>query len=165
MVCDVLEICRYEPQCKYKNCSECRKVKAVSNVKCAEKRSKYILHNPNKMSIIEFHVDGGLIYDEENCPKCDYLYDINTPSGSAAVFVELKGKHYRDALRQIENSIRLFKAAFRGAKLYARIVCSNVPNIKNNPQDIKLEKAIKKHGVQLRDDKKEMTESVQSLLV
>ena len=137
MVCDVLKLCRDTPQCKYKNCTSCREVKSGSNITCSEKNSRYSLCNPNGIAITVFHVDGGLVSDNEACPRCDYLYDINTPFKSAIIFIELKGRHFGDALKQIDNTVKLFVNAFSGSKLYARIICTRVPNIRNNPQDVR----------------------------
>lgn len=165
MVCNELKLCRHTPQCKYTNCTSCREVNSGSSITCSEKKSRYSLCNPNHISVIVFHVDGGLVSSDEACLRCDYLYDINTPSKSAVIFIELKGMEFGKALKQIESTVKLFADAFGNSKRYARIICTRVPNIRNNPQDIRLRKSLEKLGVSLKTGTKDITEPIAPLLV
>ena len=122
MVCEVFEQCRKNPQNQYQNCKNCRQINSNSVVVCSEKKSRYALQNPNHVSITIFHVDGGVVRDEECCRKCDYIYDISMPLKSIAIFIELKGKHLVDALEQIENSVKLFMPTFKKTIILGRII-------------------------------------------
>ena len=165
MICDELKRCRVTPQCKdKKRCAECRQVSAHRKITSKEKNSSYTLLNPDKVPVIVFHADGGIIYNEENCRKYDYIYDITNSEASIVIFIELKGKHYTDALEQIENSLKLFKDAFAGSSLHARIICTRVPNIINDPKSVMIEKSLKKHGVELRKKEKMMEEPLKYFL-
>ncbi len=163
MICKMLKICRNTPQCKYENCEHCREVNSGSKVVCSEKKCRYSLDNPNHIPVTVFHVDGWLVSGDEDCPRCDYIYDINVPSKSVVIFIELKGMDYGKALQQIESTVKLFVNAFGEAKRYARIICTRVPNIRNNPQDVIMQKSLEKLGVNLGKGTKNITESISSL--
>lgn len=163
MICKMLEICRNTPQCKYENCKHCREVNSGSRVVCSEKKCRYSLDNPTHIPVTVFHVDGGLVSSDDTCLRCDYIYDINIPSNSSVIFIELKGMDYGKALQQIESTVKLFVNAFGKSKRYARIICTRVPNIRNNPQDVRLQKLLEKLGVSLDKGTKNITESISSL--
>ena len=161
---EFLKLCRKSPMCKYDRCKLCRKVNNGTKVTCKEKNSSYTFFNPDKIPVVVFLVDGGIVCNEENCKKCDYIYDIVTPDASIAIFIELKGRHYDDALEQIENSIKLFKVSFSGSRLHARIVYTKVPNINNNPQSTKIMKFLKEQNVILSKGKSAMEESLEDFV-
>lgn len=62
--------------------------------------------------IISYKMDGGIIavdkYVPEGTNKCDYLYVINN-SESIAILTELKGVNVSKALKQISDTLFLFK--------------------------------------------------------
>ena len=163
MVCELFEQCRTIRQNKDTNCEHCRQIQTGSKVVCSEKKSRYILKNPDNIAIVVFHIDGGVIRNEDNCQKCDYLYDINTHSTSAAIFIELKGKHITDALEQIENSVKLLAHKFpKSYCLYGRIVCSRVPKIYDAKAN-QIRKSLKNLGVDVQI-KENFTDEVKTFL-
>lgn len=164
MICDKLELCRTTPQYKYAHCEDCCNVETSSKVVRRERKSQYTLINPNHIKITVFHVDNGIIKNEKNCRKCDYIYDINTSSTMAVIYIELKGKHLLDALEQIENTVNLLDNVFNNAQRFARIICSRVPSINNDPKGIKIKKYLQKMGIQLKINEKVIEETLDSLI-
>lgn len=110
------------------------------NISISENRKKYLLHNDLSNYIAVFHVDGAMVQDNDKI-KCDNLL-IDT-TGMKAIFVELKGTDLAHALQQINQTIDMMRDDFPNCTKYARIVTSNrtnVPNIRANPEYIKLYK-------------------------
>lgn len=110
------------------------------NISISENRKKYLLHNDLSNYIAVFHVDGAMVQDK-NTIKCDNL--VLDTTGMKAIFVELKGTDLAHALQQIKQTIDMMKEDIHNCNKYARIVTSNrtnVPNIRANPEYIKLYK-------------------------
>lgn len=133
MVCRKLHECckneQYACQNK-KNCLIYRdyRKKAV----CAEKKKRYNLINDKNQMIALYHVDGGMIFDEENVRKCDFLYIVYDQDNPTAVFVELKGGDIVHAIQQLTSSIALYGTELR-RRICARVICSSVPRLYNDP--------------------------------
>lgn len=165
MICkEELKICRVTPQNKYDRCKNRCQKRSDSKIKCQERESSYILENNDRIPVIVFRVDGGVVCNEESCKKCDYIYYISNTKASTVIFIELKGSDYEEALKQIENSVKLFKEAFFGSKFYARIVCTRFPNINNNPTSRKIKTFLKEQKINLDNGKFTMKESIKDLL-
>lgn len=147
MICDSLgECCSNEIYaCENKsNCIEYRDCR--SNASCEERNKRYNLVNDRRHVIALFHVDGGMICSEPNTCKCDFLYIIYDPETPTAIFVELKGKDIRHAVRQIEETIDRYGAALQ-RRVCARIVCNAVPRLYNDPS---VQRVRKKLGTQYK---------------
>lgn len=123
--------------------SDCR-----SNVKCEERKKKYILENTEKNHVILYRMDGGIIKTDKSVPegtcKCDYLLVIDGKECDA-ILVELKGVNVAHALKQIDGTITQFKDVFdRFAHVYARaVVTSTTPNLKTTPTYTNLMRRLK----------------------
>ena len=78
------------------------------------------------------HIDGGMIYGETNVSKCDFLYIIYDPDNPTAVFVELKGRDVSHAVQQLKETIDRYGTVLK-RRICARIVCSSVPRLHNDP--------------------------------
>lgn len=123
--------------------SDCR-----SNVKCEERKKKYILENTLKNHIVQYRMDGGIIKIDKFVPegtcKCDYLLVIDG-SECNAILTELKGVDIPHALRQLDKTLTQFKNVFSGFEhVYARaIVTSSTPNLKATPIYLNLVKRLK----------------------
>lgn len=123
--------------------SDCR-----SNVKCEERKKKYILENTSKNHIIQYRMDGGIIKIDKSVPegicKCDYLLVIDGPKCNA-ILTELKGVNVPHALKQIDGTLKQFEDVFSGfAHVYARaVVTSSTPNLKASPTYVNLAKRLK----------------------
>ena len=164
MICkEELKKCLVTPQNKYDRCKNCCQKCCDSKIKRQERESSYILENNDHIPVIVFRVDGGVVCNEENCKKCDYIYYINNTKASSVIFIELKGSHYDKALEQIENSVKLFKDAFFGSDLYVRIIYTSVPKILT-PKSIKIMTFLKKQNINLDGDKHTMKESIKKFL-
>lgn len=110
------------------------------NISISENRKKYLLHNDLSNYIAVFHVDGAMVQDNDKI-KCDNL--LIDATGMKAIFVELKGTDLAHALQQINQTIDMMRDDIPDCTKYARIVTSNrtnVPNIRANPEYIKLYK-------------------------
>ncbi len=110
------------------------------NISISENRKKYLLHNDLRNNMAVFHVDGAMVQDK-NTIKCDNL--VLDTTGMKAIFVELKGTDLAHALQQINQTIDMMRDDISNYTKYARIVTSNrtnVPNIRANPEYIKLYK-------------------------
>lgn len=143
MICNNVKQCYNEVCHTDSSCSTCRYETRDSKVLCLEKGKRYVIQNPEKVPVVKFHMDGGIIRDEKNVVKCDYLVGIKDEKNPTAIFVELKGKNIHHALEQIEGSLSRYASAFQDHKILARIVGSSVPKITNNPSDLKIRKRIK----------------------
>lgn len=110
------------------------------NISISENRKKYLLHNDLSNYIAVFHVDGAMVQDNDKI-NCDNL--LIDATGMKAIFVELKGTDLAHALQQINQTIDMMRDDISDCTKYARIVTSNrtnVPNIRANPEYIKLYK-------------------------
>lgn len=150
MICNQLEECIDIQRIQQKNVKclqsqdECIEVSDCrSNVKCEEKKKKYILENTMGNHVILYRMDGGIIKTDKSVPegtcKCDYLMVVDGKECDA-ILTELKGVDVKHALKQIDGTLDQFKAVFnRFAHVYARaVVTSSTPNLKATPTYVKL---------------------------
>lgn len=160
MICNRLELCVEEvlsgkhPE-KCGNHSERCIVSADrrSEIKCEEKKKKYILENSMKNQVISFRMDGGIIVVDSSVPdklnKCDFLFVVHSQERSA-ILIELKGMDVPKALKQIQETLNLYRDFWKGfAHIYGRIiVVSSTPDLKANPGYVNRVKTLKKtyHG-------------------
>ena len=119
MICNRLELCVEEvlsgkhPE-KCGNHSEQCIVSADrrSEIKCEEKKKKYILENSMKNQVISFRMDGGIIVVDSSVPdklnKCDFLFVVHSQERSA-ILIELKGMDVPKALKQIQETAHFRK--------------------------------------------------------
>ena len=120
-----------------------------SNVKCEERKKKYILENTNKNHVILYKMDGGIISLDKSVDaglcKCDYLFVLNAAARDA-VLVELKGVDVAHSLKQINGTLEQFKDFFKTtAHVYGRVVVtSSTPNLKTSPSYVNLRKKLEK---------------------
>ena len=82
-----------------------------------ENGCKFVANNKTKGDVYHYKIDGDIVNDKVN-RKCDYMIEKN----DRAYLVELKGKHLNDALEQLENTEKLFKAELAGFTLCMRVV-------------------------------------------
>ena len=106
---------------------------------------KYELQNISNNRICKFHIDGGYI-TEDDVQKCDYGFLLCEKEH--LILVELKGRHFSDALDQIFSTIVHKQHEIKDFILSARIVLTKVrvPDIQNYPKYLKLKKRIEKVG-------------------
>lgn len=126
--------------------SDCR-----SNIKCEENKMKYILQNTSRRHMILYRVDGGVVAEDgqvhDGQKKCDYLYVLKGDSGEkqpTSVMVELKGRDVEKALRQVRETLILFRSFFKSCKaVHTRIISSKVSiNLNTRPEYVKLREEI-----------------------
>lgn len=145
MICNNLKNCYQDSGIRCAARTFCiRQCDKRKNVTCEENKKRYNLINTNLYKIIVYHMDGGIIYNEPNVNKCDYLYGIYDPIHPAIIFVELKGRDIPHALEQIKNSITKFAHCFKGHRIYARIICKSVPRLYNDPSIQNYNKLLRK---------------------
>lgn len=141
-----------------------------SDARCSENGKTYhLLNKDRKYKILLSHVDGGLVITDKDTPdntaKCDYLYLVDVKNENAAVLVELKGRDLYKAIDQIDNTMRLLSDVLSDCGcVYGRIVYGGgVPNMRNNPKYMKLQRRIMKNGGNLRAEEK-MSDDIEDLI-
>lgn len=107
-------------------------------------KRKYILKNDIKKEHVVYHIDGGLV-SEQNTNKCDY--GVYTED-DLLILIELKGCDYNHALEQINSTIDNFKRRkAQPSRVCARIVASKIPSATtSNTVETKLVKRLKQLG-------------------
>lgn len=143
------------PACPNKNRTACiESADQRSQVKCEENNKKYILLNTLRRYVSSYKMDGGIIVENNQVPtgtnKCDYLYIIYAGSSHEAILIELKGTDLSKALKQLQNTLKLFPNVFRTCShVHGRIiVTSALPNLRARPEYVNLVKILEKnyHG-------------------
>lgn len=133
MICDNLQECCAEERYVCENKKDCLVFRdSRPQAVCEEKGKRYNLLNDRHFEIALYHMDGGMIRSEKNELKCDFLYVIYDYDNPTAIFVELKGKDIRQAVAQLKASIDRYGSALK-RRVCARIVCSSVPRLYNDP--------------------------------
>lgn len=144
MVCDHFYKCLDNaPENLKNNCKKCRLDCAYRRISCEENKRKYILNNDLGYRVIKLRIDGGVIYNEENFKRCDWLYFVHDDKLKKTVFfIELKGKDIYHALEQLYETATFYKEGFINCRIFFRVVCSSAPRIENNSNIINLKKKI-----------------------
>lgn len=142
MVCEKLHECRHK-DCLCERKAECivyrdRRRKAV----CEENGKRYALVNDKECLVTLYHMDGGMIQNEQGIQKCDYLYTIGDEECPTAIFVELKGTDIPHAIAQIRASIGRYGGVLK-SRIFARIICKSVPRLYNDPSIRNLKKELR----------------------
>lgn len=152
-------------QDKYTECqmTKCLKSCDARNIIVVEENKKrYTLQNHGDM-IAVYQVDGQMISSADSV-KCDNM--IVDVTSLFAVLIELKGTDLRHAFAQIEETYSKIFLALRKYRLYGRIVTSartNVPNLKTDPQYIRIQKAFMRRGGNLKTGTNGISECVSNL--
>lgn len=144
MICKKLQDCCTNEQhvCKNKrNCIIYRDYR--KQAVCEEKKKRYNIINDKEYMIALFHMDGGIICDEDNVQKCDFMYIIYDPDCPTAIFVELKGNDIYHAVRQLKASLDMYGSELK-RRICVRIICSSVPRLYNDPLFKNLRKELMK---------------------
>lgn len=133
MICERLQECCDSDKTVCKNKEACILYRDFrKQAVCAEKKKRYNLINDKNNQIALLRMDGGIIRDEPSVQKCDFLYVVYDQDCPTAIFVELKGSDINHAVRQLKASIDRYGGILR-RRICARIVCSSVPRLYNDP--------------------------------
>lgn len=133
MICEKLYECCEDKQLACKNKKNCIKYRDFrKEAVCGEKSKRYNLLNDGGDLVSLFHMDGGIIRDETEVLRCDFLYVIDDEDCPTAIFVELKGKDIGHAVKQLKSSIDMYGAKLK-RRICARIICNSVPRMFNDP--------------------------------
>lgn len=133
MICNKLRECCENDGFVCENKERCIVYKDFrKNAVCEEKKKRYNIVNDKNCMIALYHVDGGMIYGEANVQKCDFMYLIYDSDNPTVVFVELKGSDIYHAVQQLKETIDRYGAELQ-RRICARIVCSSVPRLHNDP--------------------------------
>jgi len=100
----------------------------------SENRREFRIDNRLKNQINRVEVDGCLI---KNGQKCNYLFEIIEQN--RVFYVELKGSHISEAVRQLEATIKFCKNEHINSQKSSFIVASKVPKSRTNTQNLKKE--------------------------
>jgi hypothetical protein len=110
----------------------------------SEKGKTFRLISKKDCNLWVYKVDACLIKDGGQ-KKCDYLILLEGDSIRHAYFVELKGTGLRDAINQIDNSVKILIGLVNKYKIFGRIVGRKVtPNIKS--RRVKLDEKLRQLG-------------------
>ncbi len=75
--------------------------------KLAEMHTEYRVRNIYQKEYITYSIDGGIIPQNTNTTKCDFLLITqDTTDTHKGIFIELKGKNVEHALEQIDSTLR-----------------------------------------------------------
>lgn len=142
--------------------SDCTKSFDIrKQVKCNENGKSYTLINDLNTQIFNFHLDSKVV-SNGTIKRCDFLFYLSEKN--TIILIELKGTCFNSALNQIINTIDVFKSNFRQKRVHARIICSGVPNIHNDPKVLKLRKYLKSTGGDYLSKSCSLTENVSNIV-
>lgn len=145
MICKKLHECCEGNPCTCADKDVCVIYKdSRKNAVCQENKKRYNLMNDKNYVVALYHMDGGIIRNEPNTYKSDFLYVIYDPDCPTAVLVELKGHDIYRALRQIQADLDRFGDILK-RRICARIVCKSVPRLYNDPVFKRIKKDIMKN--------------------
>lgn len=143
MVCKKLKVCCEDEQYVCEKKEKCIIYRDFrKQAVCEEKRKRYNLVNDKNHKIALFHMDGGIICNEVNVQKCDFLYVIYDQDCPTAIFVELKGNDLYHAIRQLKASVDMYGDSLE-RRICVRIICSSVPRLYNDPLFKNLKKKLR----------------------
>lgn len=160
MICTRLDRCVEEMRSgkKSSSCDNNKKQCILSSdkrseIKCEEKKKKYILKNSQSNHVIAYQVDGGIVATDASVPegtqKCDFLFVVDAKEFTA-ILIELKGVDVPKALKQIQGTLELYRGFWnKFSHVYGRIiVTSSTPNLKASPAYVNLAGMLRKnfHG-------------------
>lgn len=104
---------------------ECCKATIQKTIALSEKKSKFILNNPENKTVEQIKFDGSPRYSYSG-KRCDFILLLKDLPKEAALFVELKGHKLRTAIQQLEESIQHLN--FGNSKnIYAYAVTTRSP--------------------------------------
>ncbi len=95
-----------------------------------EERKEHRAINNNLDNVRRYKIDGYVI-DTSATVKCDYLLLNDTKHN--AYFIELKGKHFRDAYEQVTKTAELLREELQSEYVFLyRIVHTGHPSLNNS---------------------------------
>ena len=129
----------------YGNCANQTTNKLIT---ASEHNRKLTIKNPSAKVVRKIKVDGCLIVDSSK--RCDYMFEIIDNAASdkicSVIYVELKGRHIKEAYGQLVATIDRFIDDHRGIKKGCHIVASRVPRTGPEVQQLKIEMLRKKQA-------------------
>lgn len=127
-------------------------------LKDKKEQREYIGNNTDKVRVIEYQVDEGIIKHGE---RCDFALHLCLPN--ILYFIELKGGNYTKALSQIYTTIDslIIKPKISTSAVHGRIVLSKVrvPKVRY-AEETKLEKLLKSLNGNLKRASQRMIEDL-----
>lgn len=122
----------------HKNCIEFWDNRTKIVLRDAEKKRTYEIENKSKKEICVLDLEKSECFlIDKKAKNCDKV--VIEEERELIIFIEFKGQDFRQAYKQLENTIKHFKQNHlkedRNYKIYARLVVSkiNFPNFKNEP--------------------------------
>lgn len=104
---------------------------------CSENGKKFEIEFPKAWNCKKIHIDGELIKDQK-IRKCDYGFILNCDKKSkiALIYVELKGQDLKEAIIQLESTIKILKEQYIGYRInQAHAVCAKIiPHMTSSAQ-------------------------------
>lgn len=91
----------------------------------------YRAQNPNRLRVLRYRIDGGMICDGK---RCDFALGI--PAVNAFYLIELKGCDLRKAVDQLLATLANLKQSLEHYTVHGRIVLSRIPRPDLRSSDI-----------------------------
>lgn len=168
MACETLKDCCTTPGrvCKSRNiCVIFCENRSIAQ--CEENRKSYSITNITRQyNIALYRIDNGVIPQHEKIHRADYMFVAYKTEGIKAVLVELKGTDVRHSIKQIDSTLSKYFDFFSQSckNVYGRIVCaSGVPDIRNDPDYLKLHTKLRKLNGNLDKKQNSYAESIESI--
>jgi transposase-like protein len=132
--------------------NSCNKIKNSKIIKVSENKMEFRIKNNSSFMINLVRVDGCYI---KSGKKCDYLFEILDNNNLLKVFyIELKGQHIKEAIEQLEETLKYCLSFHKNIDRSCYIIASKVPKATTSTQKLKKEFR-RKNGVMLYIDTKQ----------
>ena len=90
--------------------------------------SKYFIKNANKTIFYKLEYEH-CVFEKEEHPK--KKCDLGIVTATNSYYIELKGSHVNDGIKQLLSTIKATENCFKGLNKKARLIVSRVPDIKS----------------------------------
>lgn len=166
MICKQLENCIHDTNKACKREKQCIAfTDDRSIVKCEERRKKYNLENDvDGARVRKYVMDEGIVKDEAGFKPCDNLLAVYGEGIPKLIFVELKGHDYKQAVKQLYETIKYFMPEVKKHQIYARLVhTQGIPRIGNSGIQVELECAVRIRGGNLKTQEWNLPEKLSEI--
>ncbi|HHH53224.1 MAG TPA: hypothetical protein ENK91_06165 [Bacteroidetes bacterium] len=114
----------------------CNRLRTDKIISVSENKRTFKINNKSLLSINQVKVDGCFITSGN---KCDFLFEIITNKVEKVFYVELKGRHIEDAIKQLEATLIHCKPYHGAITKESYIIASKVPKASTSTQKLKKE--------------------------
>jgi len=132
--------------------AECAMPSRDKEIVCQENRCKITFVNKTRRKVIKYGIDGcprlrALLQDPQ-CKLCDFLLVVE--SRGEEHYIELKGKNVKQALNQLESTIRQLRSVSSKSSFFCWIIATESPRATSKFQNLKLKFERQFHNATLK---------------